>query len=195
MSEQINLEYAFTENEYVKAVQAFNSCAHHTRFLIFPSLFVFLVGLVVIRVFGNDNVFGLILFFVGFIFSVSSYHSHFVIPRQYFNRNPELGQFCNLQCSDSGLFFNTNNTESRLEWSYFREIWETSEFYFLFSGKDAPAIIPKRAFTSKQQETLFRELIRRKINPKIQSYNFFGLKKSSEHKAEQILPQTPPDWR
>ncbi len=99
-----------------------------------------------------------------------------------------------MQCSEDGLFFSSSNSESHLEWSLFSEIWETSEFYFLMSGKDTPTIIGKRAFTSGAQEAEFRDLIKRKINPKIQGNRFFKRAETDSAKIKQ-LPQNPPDWR
>lgn len=194
MTEPINLEYNFTEKEYVLAIQAFYSRFYHTLFWLYLSGFVFLLGLAVTYFFGASNIYGALLTFVGFTYSLSYYHTHFVLPRQYFQRNPQLRQSWSLQCAEDNLFFSSSNAESRIEWSFFREIWETSEFYFLMNGRDTPTIIKKQAFIDIAQEAEFRDLIKRKINPQIQGNSIFERIKIDNKEVKQ-LPRNPPDWR
>ena len=195
MSESINLEYVLTEKEYVSAAQAFYSRTYHTKLWFYFSAFMFLSGLAVVRFVAIDNIIGLILLVIGFSSLCQTYRAHFVLPREIFRRNPELGQSWTLQFTEDGLFSSSNKSDSRIEWSFFREIWETSDFYFLLSGKDMPTIITKRAFTNKAQEVGFRDLIKRKISPNIQGNSFFELVEPNDLQTEQVMPQSPPDWR
>ena len=146
------------------------------------------------RFFDVNNTFGQFLMFIGFCLFLGIYHTHFVAPRQYIQRNPEICKLWNIQCSKDGLFFYSSNSEPCVDWSVFSEIWETSEFYFLMKGKDTPTIIGKRAFISNTQEVEFRDLVKRKINPKIQRKKFFERTKT-DTKEVKHFPQNPPDWR
>ncbi len=195
MTEPINLEYILTEKEYVSAVQAFYSRTYHTKLWFYFSAVVFLSGLAVVRFVAIDNIVGMLLLVCGFAVLSQTYRAHFAMPREFFRRNPELHQSWILQFTEDGLFTSSSKSESRVEWSFFREIWETADFYFLLSGIDTPTIVLKRAFTSKAQEVEFRTLIKRKINPNIQRNSFFESVESDELQTERVLPQSPPDWR
>jgi hypothetical protein len=68
MTELVNLEYDFTEKDYVSAIRSFNACVHHTKLWLYISAFVFFAGLVAVRYLGTDNVYASISLFIGFLF-------------------------------------------------------------------------------------------------------------------------------
>jgi hypothetical protein len=53
--------------------------------------------------------------------------------------------------------------EFKAEWGYFKRARESKGFYFLLYGKDVPLIIPKRAFPSRVQEQVFRDIVQGKL--------------------------------
>lgn len=179
MTEPINIEYGFTEQEYVSGVRAFNSHNYHTTFQLFLSGCCILLGLFVLRSFGITNLFGLILTGFGLFLFAANFIVHFVSPGRSFRRNPTLRQSWNVQFSEDGVSFSTSNAASRIDWSFYKSVLETPDFYFLLSGEDSPTVIKKRAFIDKTQEGEFRELIKRKINPKIQFTGFLSARKQT----------------
>jgi hypothetical protein len=55
-------------------------------------------------------------------------------------------------------------------------------------------LIPKRVFNSSEQETGFRDMLKRKIDPNFKMYNL-SEQKIRELEGEYMPPQSPPDWR
>jgi hypothetical protein len=135
-----------------------------------------------------------ILTFAGLMMLIFSYYAHFVTPRLHYKRNPKFREQYNLQFSDDGIWFRSKGLESRLDWGFYSKVWETPRFYFLIYGKDMFTLIPKRAFSSEEQEAAFRSMLKRKISPNIETYNLPS-PKVNELEERYEPPPIPPDWR
>ena len=193
MSETINLTYKYTESEYVSAARFFYTRTLHTKLNLFISVIAIFSGLVGVLLAGDSLLWSLLMF-AGFLVLFFSYYAHFVTPRLHYQRNPKLREQYHLQFSEDGLVFRSKELESRLEWSFYSKVWETPQFYFLLYGKDMFTLIPKRVFSSREQEASFRSMLKRKIDPSIETYNFTD-KKVNELEEEYVPPRSPPDWR
>ena len=76
-----------------------------------------------------------------------------------------------------------------IAWSFYTGVIENDSFYLLIYGRNinTVSILPKRAFRDSKQETIFRQMLRRNLDP--------TLKLSSGERAEFPKPLTPSDWR
>jgi hypothetical protein len=84
--------------------------------------------------------------------------------RSQFQGMPSAQDGMALEISESGLRFRSSHGNSQLGWSTFTG-WAEEEFVFVvFPQPRTFVAIPKRAFT-KQQQTEFREMLRRNILP------------------------------
>lgn len=147
------------------ATRLFYDRVYHTRFqLVFSSIVLFL-GLILILL-NIEFILGSVCAVLGLIFLMFNFFAYFVTPRQYFERNTKFREQYSLQFSEDGLLFRTRDMESKLEWSFYTEVWETKRFYFLLYDKDLFTLIPKRVFTSEAQESAFRDFLGRKITTK-----------------------------
>ncbi len=56
-------------------------------------------------------------------------------------------------------------SETKMDWGSFQKVVETGDYYLLIyaTSKNMFQFIPKRAFESQEQETNFRELLKRKL--------------------------------
>jgi len=57
-----------------------------------------------------------------------------------------------------GIFMEASKLESKMEWSYFTVIYESSDFFFFERQKREYFGIPKRAFEDLEQMQVFREM-------------------------------------
>lgn len=194
MSEPLTLTFTQREKEYVAATRLFYARVHHTRFLIIFSSIVVCLGLVLFLM-NLDLLLATVTTVVSLILLVNNFYTYFVGPGQHFRRNAKFQQEYCLRISEDGLLFNSKNIQSKLEWGLYSKVWETPNFYYLFYDKDLFTLIPKRVFTSKQQEWTFQNLLKRKIPA-----NNFETRKpfpqpENDFTADQIPPPRPPDWR
>ena len=193
MSEPVTLTFKHREKEYVAATRLFYARVYHTRFLIIISSIVLSLGLVLFLM-NVDFLLGTVAIVVGLILLVINFYAYFVTPAQHFKRNAKFQEEYELRFSEDGLLFRSKNMESKLEWSFYSKIWETPNYYFLFYDKDLFTLIPKRVFTSKQQQWVFQDLLSRKIGVNFETRKPLR-QQSSEFQVDQIPRQGPPDWR
>ena len=173
MTEPIEIECSFSESEYVSAVRSFYSYAYRTTFIIYLSGAFALLGFAILWYSGASDAFGLVLTTLSLTFFVSRFRSHFISPRQDFRSNPSVGEPFSVVLNDDLLEVTSSNSQSLIKWSFFRQVLESRDFYFLLDGGYQPLIIPKRAFDDESEESDFRDLVSRKIRTKIEKNNFF----------------------
>jgi hypothetical protein len=190
---EVKLEYEYTEAEYLAANRLF--------FLSSPNLLGRLIafglllgaGAVLISFLLTD---WLILFpavlFV-FLFEAALFYNVLVTtPRKYFRGDAKFRDRYELTFSDEGVKLKTSQVDSKMAWSLYTRVVEGSDMYLLFYGKDTRMMttVPKRVFSSTDQEQLFRELITRHIT------DHSGLKQMAPEESEyRPKSLTPPDWR
>lgn len=87
------------------------------------------------------------------------------MPRHHFRSDPKFQEEYYVAFSEDDIHFKTSLAESRLEWAFYDKLWNMPRYYLLFYGRDMFSIIPKRAFTEKNQEEQFKELVQRKLSP------------------------------
>jgi len=192
ISEPITLTFAHTEKEYVAATRVFYARVYHTRFYMVVSGIVLILGVVLILL-TLEFIFGSMIAVAALILLVFNFYAHFVTPRQFFQRNAKFRQEFNLQFSEDGLLFRFKGGESKLAWTFYSMVWETPRFYFLRYDNSFFTLIPKRVFTSEAQESVFRDLLSRKIGDSEIQQSL--ARDSGEFQGDYRPPQNPPDWR
>lgn len=173
MTEPIEIECSFSESEYVSAVRFLYSYVYRTTFILFLSGAFALLGFAILWASRAENAFGLVLTTLSLTFFVSRYRSHFISPGQYFRSNPSVGEPFKVVLNDDFLEVTTSNSQSLIKWSFFRQVLESRDFYFLLDGGYQPLIIPKRTFDDESEESDFRDLVSRKIGTTIKKNNLF----------------------
>jgi hypothetical protein len=94
----------------------------------------------------------------------------FVIPAQrtrLFKKDERYRADNTWTLDDDHIIMATRFEEHKFDWSNFPQVREIKNYYLLMSGatKAAMFVLPKRAFTSPEQEQAFRELVERKVGP------------------------------
>lgn len=162
MAEAVELRFKYTENEYVSAMRRYFARALYTKTDIICGVAAIIVG-VLFLVYSGVSLVWYFLIFAGVILLLINFVAYFVAPRLRFRREPKLHDDYFLKFSEGGIVFMTADIDSNLQWSLYDKVWETEKFYFLFYGGNTFTLIPKRAFDGKEQEEVFKSMLKRKI--------------------------------
>ena len=190
--EKVHLNFRYTEKEYLSAIRLYiwNTSELLMGWIVWYVLLS--AGLVLLTV-----VMGFVIpvwalaAMIGLL-GVSLFHGVFINrPRRYFRGDPKFRDEYNLTFSDSGIEFRTANINASMAWGMYSRVIETDAFYLTVYGRDihSVSVLPKRAFVDGKQETLFRELLRRHVDPSLK------LGPMERESSEYLPPKSPPDWR
>jgi len=190
---EVKLEFEYTEAEYIAANRLvfFNSPNLILRLLVFglvPGASALLLGF---NLTYWVNWFPIILFIV--LFEAALFYNMLVTtPRKYFRGDAKFRDHFHLTFSDEGITVKTSQIDSKTAWSLYTKVIEGRDMYLLLYGKETRMMtaVPKRAFTSNDQEQLFRELVTRHVAD--HSSLKQGPPTEIEYKPKSL---TPPDWR
>ena len=189
---EVKLEYQYSEPEYLAASRLLYS--NSPNIIARLTVFGLLLGAAVILLSFLTDPWIIIpgLVFV-VLLEIALFYNVFVnTPRKYFRGDGKFRDRYELTFSDEGVQVKTSQIDSKMAWSLYTRVVEGRDMYLLFYGRDTRMMtaVPKRVFSSSEQEQLFRELITRHIT------NHAGLKPippgESEYKPKSL---TPPDWR
>jgi hypothetical protein len=125
---------------------------------------------------------------ISLVFALISFNS----PKQHYRTGSLLREQLNFEFSEDGICFRAKNIDSRFEWSLYKQVLETPEFYYLLYGRNEATMIPKRVFTNTE-EVAFRNLLQRKVTPKFEVFG--GTSKQAAELQSEYRPTQPPDWR
>ena len=189
---EVKLEYEYTEAEYLAANRLFFSSS--PNIIARLGVFGLLLGAAVILLSFLTNSLIVIpgLVFVVLLEAALFYNVLVNTPRKYFRGDGKFRDRYELTFSDEGVKLKTSQVDSKMSWSLYSRVVEGRDMYLLLYGKDTRMMtaVPKRVFSSSDQEQLFRELVTRHIT------DHAGLKQmapgESEYKPKSL---TPPDWR
>lgn len=186
----ISLQFRYSKEEYVAAVRQYYQTFHSKTGALFCAAMVVL-GLIILFL-SDDPYFSSLLISLGtfglMIFGVNYFRG----PQRIYERNPKLHEEYNLQFSDEGIIFRSKDIDSAVQWSLYSKIQETERFYFLIYGKDSFTLVPKRVFTSGEQEFAFRVMLKDHIDP-----TFAPGQLAESSNQQEYVPRSlePPDWR
>lgn len=194
--ESVQLNFKYTEEEYLAAARLFLWRSKETVIRLIVSFALF--SLVLILLLSLIDLSLPLWFTISLLLlaGIALFHGLFFdLPRRHFRGDPKFRDEYSLTFSDEGIRFKTRNIDASLAWSLYTGVIENENFYLLIYGKNIASlsIIPKRAFRDSKQEAAFREMLRRHID------HGLLLKKITEGTASEseYSPSSlePPDWR
>ena len=162
MSEPVNLQFRYTEGEYVSAIRAYILAKRRILAYVGIASGITLLGTYYLLT-ESDPVFSLFLLATGLLMFGLLATSFVIIPHRRFHGNPQFQSEYYLQFSEDGILFQTDHIDSTLKWGIYTEALETEKFYLLAYGEGAVTVIPKRVFKSDEQQILFKDMLRRKV--------------------------------
>jgi hypothetical protein len=189
-NEVVQISFKYSEEEYLAAIRFY---FWHSKTLLGRAIVAYVLlsaGLVVLVAWMG---FPVPFWFYPALVAIAgvALFQGFVVdrPRTYFQCDPKFRDDYYLTFSDAGIEFHTQNMSSMTAWNFYSGVVENDSFYILIYGKNihSLSIVPKRAFQNSDQDTTFRQILRRNVDPTL---------KLSNGERDQV-PQRlgPPDWR
>ncbi|HEX8459275.1 MAG TPA: YcxB family protein [Pyrinomonadaceae bacterium] len=125
------------------------------------------------------------------------YFFHFtVVARRYYKGDRKLREGMTVTFTDEHITVQTKLLESKQSWKLYTDVLEGETCYALIYGKDLrmAAMLPKRAFRSKQQHLAFRQLVGALFHKTLPLRPANELE-ATEQDDYQPASLEPPDWR
>lgn len=193
MSDAVNLHFKYTEEEWMAASRLY--VLRQPRLLLRLGVGFLLFSLAVaILAALNDAILPFIFLSLITVLIAFAWAIFFALPRQRFRNDPRFRDEFFLEFAENEIRFKTPHLESKYDWSLYTGVIENERFFVLIYGKDMITAIPKRTFKTPAQETLFRDMLRRKIMHSSDS-RWIKERPSNQLQEAYIPPAEPPDWR
>jgi hypothetical protein len=169
MSKSVTLSYTPTQQDYAAVLRAFFWQRTQTRIsLVFLAIAFILVFIAIGTTGFKPNLFELVWLifppaFVLFVFVIQ--------PRRMASqagRNEQLTSVATWVVSEAGVEIKARSSATQLDWDTLQKLVRTKDYYLLLSrvNKNAFRFLPRRAFTTPQQEEMFLDLVVKNIKRK-----------------------------
>ena len=183
----VELCFTYTEDEYVSAARLYMSRARHGRFNLFLVLAVLVGTLLVAALAGDPYLGGIVLFCCLAGLALRLYGERAGLRAQV-RRDPRFRDPYEVTFAEEGIRLASKGFESWLNWDFYTKVLETPDFFFFVYGEGLFLLIPKRVLREGRQESLLREMARRKLGARAEVE---GLPEARGYEP----PAEPPDWR
>jgi hypothetical protein len=90
------------------------------------------------------------------------------VIRTMFRDNPPLAQPSRYVFSASGVVVESSTGRSDLNWSIYQRVWETPDYFLLYTGQRTAGALPKRYFSSEEDIRAFRERLRSSVSGRVE---------------------------
>ena len=162
METTININFKYTEKEYVNAVKWYYMNSSRIIFDFIVAVIIIIIGSFL--QFNNPkSVSNVFIMAAGVLFLLILVYAIYINPKRIFRSEPKFKYEYHLIFSNDGIEFKTEHINSNLQWNHYVKFSETKEFYYLIYGTFMFTIIPKRAFENKSNEEEFKKLLIDKI--------------------------------
>jgi hypothetical protein len=166
MSQSIILRYTPNQQDYTYVVRYFNLQRTGTKISLVLLALAFVLAIFVVASRGSSvSIFELIWLFLPPLFVIYAY---FIQPASLAKKaaqNEKLVTEATWEVNEIGVQITSRFNSTLLEWGNINKLVTTKDYYLLLSktNKNAFRFIPRRAFTSAQEEEQFLEMVERNI--------------------------------
>lgn len=167
MSQSLTLHYTPNQQDYASVLRLFHWHRTSTKVSLVFLVIAFGLVLFVILTKGSPlTLFEVIwLLFPPFFLIFSFYIQPLRIAKKA-AQNEQLVTEATWIVSDAGLQISSKYASTLFEWDTFHKLVTTSDYYLMLSksNKNAFRFLPRRAFTSHQEDELFLQLVSQNIS-------------------------------
>jgi len=162
MSQSVTLRFTPNEQDYAKVLRLFFWQRTGTRVsLIFLLIAFVLICYVVASQGSPPTIFELIWLFLPPLFVI---YILFIQPSRMASqavKNEKLVTEATWEVSDRGVELSSRFNSTHMDWESLNKLVTTKEYYLLLSkiNKNAFRFLPRRAFSSSQEQEVFLELV------------------------------------
>ena len=161
MSKTITLRYSPTTDDHVKGMRTFMLHIARMRVLFLVFALAFLAGVLLLFISDTLTIAAVVLICLFPILAFTLFVFSPMMLRRRVERDRRLRAERIWELNDDQITIKNKFAEVSFEWSAFNVVKETSEQYVFIAGTFV--FLPKRAFESKEQESEFRDLVKRHI--------------------------------
>jgi hypothetical protein len=163
---KIDLEFSYTEAEYLRASRILMFRASDVLWRLIGFLAFLTIAFASLPVLFPDFPLWAAVALALLIAASFLYNLLVRLPRQVFRGDAKYRDLYAMTISDQGISVKTKQLDSKLAWSLYTKLIECAGLFILVYGNDLRmmTVLPKRAFTSQKQETVFRELVAQHIS-------------------------------
>lgn len=162
MEKDMRINFRYSEDEYVEAVQMYYFKNIVLRIYILAASILACFGLYYLFI-NIHPLLGLILVILGvFIYAVSIYII-MINPRKFYKSQPQLKAELYFTFMEDGVLFQLKDDIKELAWDYYSNYIENKKYIYLIYGKKLFTIIPKRTFNSDTKIKKLKVLLKNNI--------------------------------
>jgi len=160
----IEIVFTFTREEYIRAIRRHYSTRMHVIRDVIGGLVAIAAGVCFLR-WGNYAVLGWFPLIAGLILLAIVAYVLLLLPALIYRSDPKLKNEYRLSFSEEEIRFQTDDINSVLKWPLYHSWIDDDDFYILYHGKRNLSVIPRRAFSSAEDDARFAKLLTQKIRP------------------------------
>jgi hypothetical protein len=156
-TETVNLNFRYTQQEYVKGTRQFllmSKTMGKLNLFLVPAFFVFAI----FYFFFVGDFISYIFIALAFFATITEIMVYFYFPARSYKKAEKYHKDFQLGFSSESIVFKTSSIDSTLQWDVYKELWENREFYFIVQPSRLYTLIPKRVIAVEQKEILHKIL-------------------------------------
>lgn len=156
--EQVNINFQYTEKEYVKAVRKYLLVTDTIKKL---DMILAIIGVPCALVYfflSAFNWFSILLLVCAVMFTGFVGLQYLYVPVMTFRKTPKFKEEYHLTFTAEGIWFETTTIHSELQWNTYTIFWESEDCYYLVQEKQIYTILPKRAFAGDAEKLAFERM-------------------------------------
>lgn len=161
-SQTIDLRFRYTERDYVRAMRAH----YASRLRLWVDIFsIVLTGTVGAFLWRSPALYliGIMLIATSAVLTLILTTAFLIIPPIAFRREPKFKDEYSLTFTPENIHFKTDHINSVLQWNIYTRALIDAHSYVLYYGAGSISVIPKRVFTSADQQVEFEHLLRQHV--------------------------------
>lgn len=162
----IEIKFTYDKSEYINALNIYYRKRLRIPLDIIVSSLAISSGLLMI-ILNGFNVLNVTITILGFLLILIPIFALYIFPTLVYNGDSKIKDEYTLLFTDNNINFKTSKINSNIEWNFYTQVWESNKFYYLISNQRSISIIPKRAFSSMEDLSLFDEMILKHISKTI----------------------------
>ncbi|MBE9042085.1 YcxB family protein [Oscillatoriales cyanobacterium LEGE 11467] len=162
----MNLEYRLSVKDYQEAYTA-NYKSQRTSYLFLWCLSVLVIGLGLLYLFAPTNgsfffrILGLFFIGCGACLVPDFYYRFFMLG--LWKNNPILRESVELHISEIGITYISQSIQTSIKWPVYSHFIETPNLFLIYPVQQVYGVLPKRAFSTREQALEFRRLLKIKL--------------------------------
>jgi hypothetical protein len=162
VDEPIQLNFRYTQSDYVRAVRA--DLVSRPNIPLDCAVIAVLIG-VSVALWRTADLHWLAVgsAAVSAAFALLLTSAFTIFPVLAFHRDPKFRHEYSLTFSDDGIHFCTDHIDSHLEWGIYSRAVINARSYALYHGARQFTVVPKRVFSREEQRLAFENLLTRHV--------------------------------